>query len=518
MSLQKIPFPFQFERQFSAPLDSGSIFNTTAERVAYLSNPLCYALQPVGDLETGRFYTVNPGKSGFQLIAFSEELDQITIDIKDGVAIDGDTLKKLYALIQGQKYYKGAYTTFENLQIAHPTGLKGWFADVDEGAGILAQRYYWDDQEGWITTGSGGFIEIGNNTVTNAKLSDMAAGTIKGRISTDGDPQDLNAAEVRGILNVEDGATADQTDAEIDHTPVITIPAWIISIYTSGKAKVRAVLNSIITEIQTIKAAIEPIAIRNTLASIADPNKLPQSSISGLVTELANKKEKFISVSTTFVANTPLGFDFTNAGAIAQASSTVEHIMTVSTSGKAVVLGTSIDRGLALGVYFLNETTGQLTTTKPTAEGSVVRVAYFQGVGMGVDVYHSGYIIGSSTAPGTGTSTETPEFGALAWGATVAITIPTGIKSHKYTVSIASGSTVASTTLSVSGDNNGVFCSGTIYNNDTVSKTINLPTGDLVGNALTVPISLPTGKSLDISFKNDGIKRTWQFSQNKAIA
>ncbi len=49
----------------------------------------------------------------------------------------------------------------------------------------------------------------------NAVLADMVASTIKGRITTTGAPQDLTATQVRTVLNVESGATADQTDAEI---------------------------------------------------------------------------------------------------------------------------------------------------------------------------------------------------------------------------------------------------------------------------------------------------------------
>lgn len=47
-----------------------------------------------------------------------------------------------------------------------------------------------------------------DDSITNAKLAEMTAGRIKGRITTDGNPVDLTAAEVRTLLNVADGATA----------------------------------------------------------------------------------------------------------------------------------------------------------------------------------------------------------------------------------------------------------------------------------------------------------------------
>lgn len=49
------------------------------------------------------------------------------------------------------------------------------------------------------------------------KVLDLSQNTILGRITAStGDPEHLTAAQVRTILNVEDGATADQTGAEID--------------------------------------------------------------------------------------------------------------------------------------------------------------------------------------------------------------------------------------------------------------------------------------------------------------
>lgn len=62
--------------------------------------------------------------------------------------------------------------------------------------------------------GSG--TDVDDDSITNAKLANVATATIKGRATAGtGDPEDLTAAQARALLNVEDGATADQSAAEI---------------------------------------------------------------------------------------------------------------------------------------------------------------------------------------------------------------------------------------------------------------------------------------------------------------
>lgn len=74
--------------------------------------------------------------------------------------------------------------------------------NVAQGATNLYNQTHTGDATGATA------LTIANNVVSNAKLADMVASRIKGRITTDGDPQDLTAAEVRTLLNVADGANA----------------------------------------------------------------------------------------------------------------------------------------------------------------------------------------------------------------------------------------------------------------------------------------------------------------------
>ena len=62
-----------------------------------------------------------------------------------------------------------------------------------------------------------GTAQIDASAVTNTELANMAQNLIKGRAASSGTgaPVDLTDVQVRAIINVEDGATGDQTGAEI---------------------------------------------------------------------------------------------------------------------------------------------------------------------------------------------------------------------------------------------------------------------------------------------------------------
>ena len=67
-----------------------------------------------------------------------------------------------------------------------------------------------------ISSGTLASARIEDNAVTLAKIENIATSRIMGRVASGtGDPETLTATQVRTLLNVEDGATADQTAAEI---------------------------------------------------------------------------------------------------------------------------------------------------------------------------------------------------------------------------------------------------------------------------------------------------------------
>ena len=97
------------------------------------------------------------------------------------------------------------------------TSLSGLMTGADktklDGIATSANNYTHPNHTGDVTSTGDGATVIVNDAVSNTKLANMVQATIKGRASGagTGDPVDLTATQVRTILNVENGATADQT-------------------------------------------------------------------------------------------------------------------------------------------------------------------------------------------------------------------------------------------------------------------------------------------------------------------
>jgi hypothetical protein len=99
-----------------------------------------------------------------------------------------------------------------NAKRSYPLADENKLAGIDAGA----NAYTHPNHSGDVTSAGDGATTIANNAVTLAKLQDIPADQIVGRISTGtGDPELLTAAQVRALLNVAEGATANSADATL---------------------------------------------------------------------------------------------------------------------------------------------------------------------------------------------------------------------------------------------------------------------------------------------------------------
>jgi len=102
--------------------------------------------------------------------------------------------------------------------------------DVDENSIVLENTLPNATHTGDVT-GSGA-LTIAANAVTNAKMANMTASTIKGRITTTGAPQDLTVAQVKTLLGLP-ATTITHTKATTVETPTT---ADLIPLFWTTKA------------------------------------------------------------------------------------------------------------------------------------------------------------------------------------------------------------------------------------------------------------------------------------------
>jgi len=83
---------------------------------------------------------------------------------------------------------------------------------------LTSQAYTHPNHSGDVTSNADGATTIANDAVTYAKMQNVSAtNRILGRDSSGaGDVEEITPANLRTMINVEDGATADQTDAQIE--------------------------------------------------------------------------------------------------------------------------------------------------------------------------------------------------------------------------------------------------------------------------------------------------------------
>ena len=175
---------------------------------------------------------------------------------------DGDATKNLKFQLSGIDT-----ATTRTLTVPNASGTIALTSDITAGLS--------DGDKGDITVSSSGATwTIDNDAVTNAKLANVATSTIKGRSTAGtGDPEDLTASQVRTILNVADGATANATNAQLrdrsTHTGTQT--ASTISDFNTAAASA-APVQSVAGRTGTVTLAKADVGLGN-VDNTSDANK-----------------------------------------------------------------------------------------------------------------------------------------------------------------------------------------------------------------------------------------------------
>ena len=157
-----------------------------------------------------------------------------------------------------------------------------------DGIATGANNYTHPNHTGDVTSNGDGATVISNDSVTNTKLANMSASTIKGRLTGSGDPQDLTAAQVRSLLNVADGAN---NYTHPNHTGDVTS--------SGGGATVIA--NNAVTN--TKLADMSASTIKGRITTAGDPQDLTVAQVKTLLSlKSISEKDYWFGAQATYDA------------------------------------------------------------------------------------------------------------------------------------------------------------------------------------------------------------------------
>lgn len=161
----------------------------------------------------------------------SRSSDTINVDLDGSTLAKGVSGLKVSDLGVDTGQLAASAVTYAKIQnisatdrfLGRDTAGAGVVEEIDAGAArtILnvadgANAYVHPNHSGDVTSVADGAQTIVANAVTLAKMADMATASFIGRdTAASGDPEILSATTARSILNVENGAAADMSDAEI---------------------------------------------------------------------------------------------------------------------------------------------------------------------------------------------------------------------------------------------------------------------------------------------------------------
>ena len=136
---------------------------------------------------------------------------------------------------------------------------------------------------------------LASNEVTNDKLDDMSGNTVKGRISTDGDPQDLTADQVLTIVN---GATGSLSAARISAGSVSLDKIasvgnnTVIGRTATGSGEVSALsADNVLTIVNAATGTLSSARIANNSVADSKLGNINQYQVKGRITSGAGNVE-----------------------------------------------------------------------------------------------------------------------------------------------------------------------------------------------------------------------------------
>ena len=166
-----------------------------------------------------------------------------------------------------------------------------------------------------------GTAQIDDEAVTLPKLAHIATNSLLGRVTAaTGDPEVLTAAQVRTLLNVEDGAAADQSAAEVPFTPNGSIAANNVQAAIQEVRDEAATPPFAIADTTGLQAALDARALvshTHTLADITDSGTAAAANTGTGLTDVILGNDSRLTDSRTPLAHTHTLADITDSGLLA---------------------------------------------------------------------------------------------------------------------------------------------------------------------------------------------------------
>lgn len=422
--------------------------------------------------------------------------------------------------------FKGYYQDEAGLNSAHPSGAAGYYAYVGTTS---KTTWIWDSTlatPAWVDTGvssSGDMLasiydpsSIGadafarvNHTGTQAiSTVDGLQTALAGKepvIATKGTAFNKDFGTAAGTV-AEGSALAGKADSGHTHANGTQLAAGFLS--TDDKTKLDGIaanatnvtVDSALSNLSTnpVQNKVVKTAIDNLIAGTKVEFKLTKVAHGFVVGDIIN------NLSAKALADTA-----TNAEVVGIVSEVIDvDNVKIITGGKADVSTWKDEAGAALQankVYYLSPTTaGKLTLTEPTTVGHISKpVLVTLSTSVGVVANFRGDEIAAESAG----KVRHDAYTALTLSGTMAWDVA-NVAEGKAKITIPSGTAVTDIAFSLSNAENGFVGHLPVYNNDTISHTINLPTGGIyeVGEGLSAAFEIPASTRLELNFAYDGEK------------